>query len=185
VGERRRLSECIWQHLLRHKSLTSCHRVGLYAAVRSEVATDGLFAALRSQGVTVCLPVTREAPRRLEFVVTDDLVDLVPGPLGINEPLGEAVPLSSIDLLVVPGLAFDRAGHRLGYGAGYYDRVLDTYTGTVVALAYGLQLVSEVPVDRHDRNVNVIATEHGCVEVTPVPGAAQHTAPAGGPACPT
>ena len=175
LGERHRLSEAIWANLLRHPGLRPCHRVGLYAAIRSEVATDGLFAALRSLGKTVCLPRTREVPRGLVFAVTDDLGDLVPGPFGIGEPAGDPVALASIDLLVVPGLAFDRAGRRLGYGAGYYDRLLETYTGKVVGLAYSLQLVSEVPVDRHDRSVDMIVTEHACIATTP----------GGGLLCPT
>jgi 5-formyltetrahydrofolate cyclo-ligase len=175
LGERHRLSESIWANLLRHPALRPCQRVGLYAALRSEVATDGLFAALRSLGKTVCLPRTCETPRGLVFAVSDDFADLVPGPLGIGEPSGDSVPLASIDLLVVPGLAFDRAGHRLGYGAGYYDRVLEAYTGKVVGLAYSLQLVSDVPVDRHDRSVDMIVTEHACIDA----------ASEGGRPCPT
>jgi 5-formyltetrahydrofolate cyclo-ligase len=86
--------------------------------------------------------------------------DLVPGKFGIPEPRPETpcVAPTEPDLLVVPGVAFDRRGHRVGYGKGYYDRLLAVTGAPVMALAYGFQLVEHIPDEPHDRCMDYILT---------------------------
>ena len=92
---------------------------------------------------------------------------MVSGPYGILEPVGPQVPLSSVDLVVVPALAYDRRGHRLGYGGGFYDRCLralgEARGGEFVAvgLGHGWQLVDELPAEAHDIPLQVIVTPTG------------------------
>jgi 5-formyltetrahydrofolate cyclo-ligase len=130
--------------------------VAVYSALPSEVDPVD-FAALAGRGVRLVWP--RVAPRRaLEFL---DGRPEVPGPFGIRQPArGRVVDPAEIDLIVVPGLAFDRRGGRLGVGAGYYDRFLpllrpDTL---VVGVGFDWQLVPFVPREAHDAPVHCVLT---------------------------
>jgi 5-formyltetrahydrofolate cyclo-ligase len=89
--------------------------------------------------------------------------DLTPGAFTVPEPVtGDRVPLDALDLVVVPGIVFDRAGHRLGYGRGYYDRALDDCRPDCVKVgfAYDFQVVDLLSImQEHDRTLSVIITE--------------------------
>jgi 5-formyltetrahydrofolate cyclo-ligase len=133
-------------------------------SVGSEVSTQPLVAEARRRGLRVAVPVTLTAERRLlpTELPADDR--LVAGPFGILEPGPEArvpVEVDRLDLAVVPGAAFDPQGNRLGWGAGYYDRLLADIRpdAPIVALAFECQLVSAIPVKPHDVPVDVIVTE--------------------------
>jgi 5-formyltetrahydrofolate cyclo-ligase len=113
------------------------------------------------RGVKVCLPRMRGPQDPLEFVVITDLKNLRKNRVGILEPEGQALPLSAIDLIVVPGLGFDRKGGRLGYGAGYYDRTLQSFSGTALGLCFGFQIIKQIPVLEHDTLLEDIISENG------------------------
>lgn len=83
------------------------------------------------------------------------------GPFGIYQPKLSCpvVPLSSINLFLIPGIAFDKKGYRLGFGKGYYDRLLKTIHRPKIGVCYGYQLIDELPHERHDIKVNAIITE--------------------------
>lgn len=103
---------------------------------------------------------------RLGLYVVASLFDLQPGRWGLREPLADAahaIALSSIDLILVPGVAFTRAGARLGRGGGYYDRLLSVLpSGTCkIGVCFDVQIVSELPVHSHDQHVDFVATESG------------------------
>ena len=90
--------------------------------------------------------------------------DLRPGALGVLEPSPEqriALTPESFDLVIVPGVAFDRFGGRLGYGKGYYDRFLDQTSAFRLALAFDFQLLETVPTEMHDVPMDGILTENG------------------------
>lgn len=133
----------------------------LYLPFRGEVGT-GLLA--RAAGKQLVLPRVQREPRKLWLHRWDG--EPVAGAYGILEPAA-AWPLvepGEIDLVVVPGVAFDRRGNRLGYGGGYYDRTLPLMAGAVkVGLAYGLQLVAALPAEPHDVPLDGIATEEGLI----------------------
>jgi 5-formyltetrahydrofolate cyclo-ligase len=136
-----------------------------YVSFGSEVATPPLITAALAAGKRVAVPFCVREGRRLiasEVLAFPD--DLQPGTLGILEPRPESLrPLAPelIDLVIVPGVAFDRAGNRLGYGAGYYDRFLATLKpGAVTAgLAFAKQIVASVYPEAHDRPVDMVITE--------------------------
>ncbi|MGA9159573.1 MAG: 5-formyltetrahydrofolate cyclo-ligase [Actinomycetota bacterium] len=125
----------------------------------SEVETAPLIDRLRSKGKTVALP-------RIEG---DDVVpvEYTPGSpmaettFGAMEPSGGRIlGAGELDLVVVPGVAFDRSCNRIGYGGGFYDRLLGrTREGSAVAVAFGLQVVDEVPSGPTDRRVDALVTE--------------------------
>ena len=135
--------------------------VALYSAIHNEVATDALFHAARQSGKQVCYP--RIVGGLLEFFRVLQLEDLQPGTYGVATPPAvqeRIVPPAAIDLMVVPGVAFDQRGYRLGYGRGYYDRCLAQSAGIAAfGLCYEFQLCPELPVEEHDRRVEALATE--------------------------
>lgn len=138
-------------------------RVGLYRALPSECGTALLAGALAEAGKDVCYPVIHPGRRALVFRRAGS--GFRPGALGIDEPTGEEVALSTLDLLVVPALAVDPRGHRLGRGRGHYDATLEGYPGRSVALVFEAQIVEKIPAAPHDRQVTAICSEARFLEV--------------------
>lgn len=143
-------------------------KIALYSAARGEVGTDVIRARCLGAGARLYYPGTREDGSLLFFHhgANDGWVR---GRFGIREPLvgpGREGIRGGFDLVVVPGLAFDAAGRRLGQGHGYYDRFLSGLGGkaVTVGLAFSWQLVPEVPVDPWDVPVDAVVTEHGVVK---------------------
>ncbi len=92
--------------------------------------------------------------------------DLVAGKFGVREPAAQcaAMPLNQLDLVLVPGLAFDRFGNRLGRGRGFYDRLLGEVSGVKCGICYQGQLLESLPTEGHDVSVNFIVTPHECLK---------------------
>jgi len=119
-------------------------------------------------GVDVVLPRVINGTRRMALHIVTSYDELAPGKWGIREPKPEQ-PLWSdpagISLIIVPGLAFDAQFGRLGYGGGFYDRLFASYANDkadkplLVAAAFDLQLVPELPIEPHDRRMDRILTE--------------------------
>lgn len=139
-----------------------------YWPFRNEVDTSLLVRAALENGKRVILPRTIKSERRLAtHIVTDIDRDLKPGAYGIMEPLPELqeAAANEIEFVVVPGLVFDRAGNRIGYGGGYYDRFLpQLHRAAKVAVAFDLQLVKRVPAESMDRPVDYIVTEKEVID---------------------
>jgi 5-formyltetrahydrofolate cyclo-ligase len=133
-------------------------------AFRSEWETRPLLEAALALGKVVGAPRVNPGKRMLEtYAITDLERDLGPGFLGIDEPLPHCgpLPLDAIDWVLVPGVAFDTHGHRIGYGGGYYDRLLPLLRSDArrVAGAFELQVVEQVPAAMHDLQVDAVVTE--------------------------
>ncbi len=152
--------------LLGSEAFGRAGRLMVYLPFRGEVPTARIIERALAEGKTVAAPVTLKEERRLlPLRLTGRPEDLRPGPYGILEPepsVCESVPPDKLDLVVVPGVAFDVEGARLGYGGGYYDRflALEAREATRVALAYEIQ-VSPVPLplDAHDSRMDLVVTE--------------------------
>jgi 5-formyltetrahydrofolate cyclo-ligase len=149
--------------------------VALYAAMPDEVSTCPMQRAAREAGKRRLLPRICE-DRRLEFAECGRWEDLRPGRYRVLEPPADAAVLAlcDVDLVVVPGLAFDRRGGRLGRGGGYYDRALAEARGRsggggpfVVGLTSSNQLVEEVPREAFDQLVDVVVTERELIAREP------------------
>ena len=140
--------------------------VMFFLSFRSEVDTRPAVEKSMALGKQVCIP--KAIPKTREMIPSQLLdweQDLVPGAYDIPEPRPEKlrpVEPAQIDLLIVPGVAFDLRGNRLGYGGGYYDRFFPLLRPKIplVALAFELQIVSAVPVEEWDRQVHCIVTEN-------------------------
>jgi 5-formyltetrahydrofolate cyclo-ligase len=151
-------------------SFAAARTVVLTASYRSEWGTAALIRAALAAGKTVALPRVDAATRMLELHrVTDPVADVAPGFQDIPEPLAECarVAIASVDWILVPGVAFDHRGRRLGYGGGYYDRLLPLLAPDAVRVAgaYDLQLVDEVPAAPHDLTVDTIVSEARTIAV--------------------
>jgi len=143
-----------------------------YAAFGSEVGTDAITARVLAEGKRLVLP--RVTPEGLVLHLVDDLkTDLVAGVWGIAEPDPErpVVAPGEIDLFLLPGVAFDLGGNRLGYGRGYFDQVLAGSPGAKVALAFDGQVVDQVPAGPADVPVDMVVTPTRVVRC----GAAEET----------
>lgn len=132
-----------------------------YAATPREVAIDAALADLQDRGVVVCLPWVEGTA--LGVAAVESLDDLEPGWRGVREPPGtDRRPLrpSMLDALIVPGVGFDTAGNRLGYGGGHFDRLLARIRrgAVVIGVALDEQLCTAIPVAPHDRPVDVVVT---------------------------
>ena len=138
-------------------------RIALYAALPYELPTRLLFDAVVEKTGAAFLPRTTD-PLGLEFFAVECWEDLRPGTFGVLEPGndGAAVRLMPGDLVVVPGVAFDEDGYRLGHGKGYYDRAFAAELGdapTLVGFGYEFQIVDAVPHDHRDRQMDAIVTD--------------------------
>jgi 5-formyltetrahydrofolate cyclo-ligase len=117
---------------------------------------QAIVASLPSK--RVLLPYVKG--KDLEISEICSLQDVAPGKFKILEPKRkENAPISDVDLVIVPGVAFDGRGQRVGYGGGYYDRFLVKTRAPRVALAYENQIVASVPAEDHDQRVDKIVTE--------------------------
>jgi 5-formyltetrahydrofolate cyclo-ligase len=136
--------------------------VCLYDAIASEVATRPLAARARARGLALAYPriVRGQLALALHRATPDALV---PGTLGILEPPVDAPAVAPGDCAAVlmPGLAFDRAGARLGWGRGHYDATFAGVSLRRIGIAYESQLVDRLPTDEHDLPVHLIVTEAG------------------------
>lgn len=140
----------------------------VYLSFGSEVLTDGLIRWCWGEGKRVVVPVCRPEKRELAACRIDGFDELEVGHYGIRTPkegLLRPVEGEKIDVILVPALAFDRRGYRIGYGGGYYDRFLPRVPRAVkIGVAFASQIVAEIPVDGHDLPVDVIVTESEVIE---------------------
>ncbi|HTN42354.1 MAG TPA: 5-formyltetrahydrofolate cyclo-ligase [Nitrospiria bacterium] len=152
-------------NLFELEAVRDANWIHFYVSNGSEVETTGMIAHALSLGKRVTVPKMETSSKQLMLSELKDPVrELVPNSIGIPEPRPEAVrPVESdrMDLFIVPGIAFDPAGNRLGQGAGYYDRLLAPVSVGVpiIGLAFELQIVERVPTGDHDIRVNWIITE--------------------------
>ena len=134
-----------------------------------EVESHGLIRSALAKGKRVCVPVIDPKDAGLGLVEIHGLENLRPGYFGILEPSdGVRRPLDSIDwdLAVVPGIAFDRLGHRIGFGKGYYDRLLAARNSPKIALAFSFQVVEPFETLAHDVVMNLIITENETIKTS-------------------
>jgi 5-formyltetrahydrofolate cyclo-ligase len=144
----------LWSQVAELPQYGRAQTVMAFKSFKGEPDTDPLFARLAADGKRLLLPRVEATG----IVPCDGDTDLVASGFGVHEPTGPAVDRSIIDLVIVPGLAFTRAGDRLGYGKGYYDAFLATLGAFSVGVCFAEQIVEEMPVAAHDVRVDVVVT---------------------------
>lgn len=156
--------ELIKKHIIEQPEFIKAKTVLFYASFRSEVDTKEIINISLKTGKTVILPQVDNKEKTLKLYEIKDINELSPGYMQIMEP---RVPeerlksLADIDLILIPGAAFDLQGNRLGYGAGFYDKLLSTLKKKIliIAPAYEEQVAEKIVAEPHDVKVDRIITD--------------------------
>ena len=137
----------------------------LYIDNQNEVKSSGIIRRTFDQNKIVVLPLVKADTKKFKLFKIDDFAkDLKPGQNGILQPdpgKCRTVPIDCIDIAIIPGIAFDEKGGRIGSGDGYYDRLIPHLPVTTrkVALALDYQIIPQVPIESHDKHVDIIITD--------------------------
>jgi len=163
LEERQEKSRAVAERFFRSRYYKDSETILAYYPFRSEIDTTIIINRAIADKKKIILPRVKKNRLNL-YYVHHLLSQLETGSYGIMEPIEEkCIPaqLAEIDLVIVPGVAFDRDLNRLGYGGGFYDRLLCRLGTEVkkVALCFNLQLVPRIPISEHDMKVDVIITE--------------------------
>lgn len=138
-----------------------------YSPIKSEIDPTPLMKQLAAHGLSLALPVIAGLDRPLVFRAWTADTQLVRGPLGIMQPSNEAEEVEP-DIIIVPLAAFDRQGHRIGYGAGQYDRTLEQLRKSKHIIAIGaalaVQEIPTVPAAAHDVRLDLVLTEREIID---------------------
>ncbi|VVC02770.1 5-formyltetrahydrofolate cyclo-ligase family protein [Candidatus Burarchaeum australiense] len=159
-------SAAIMERLFGLKEFAEAKTILFYAAKKDEVQTRCMVQKALDQGKRVALPITVVEGKNLVLAEIRNLDRLEAGAFGVPEPM-DYVPVDpeDVDLVVVPGVAFDLHGDRLGHGMGYYDKLLKQIPDAVfVGLAFEFQIVDDIPEEEHDVAVHKVVTEERVIE---------------------
>ena len=155
------------QNLLSLAEFQEADTIMMFLSMPEEIDTAEAIVGAWEQGKTVLVPKVCQEKGRMIAVKIDSLEDgLTTDSAGLRNPVSEAaVAFEKIDLVVTPGLAFDRAGHRLGRGGGYYDRFLadQRLLATKCGFGFSQQVVDSVPISQHDQLVDFLVTDEEVV----------------------
>lgn len=145
----------------------SARVVAVTISMAREVETRSLIESAWASGKKVAVPQCEPKTKTLMFCPIDSFSSLKPGHLGLMEPdvskTGRIDP-ADLELVIVPGVVFDRRGFRIGYGGGYYDRLLSIYQGPTLSLLLSDQFIDQIPAEAHDKKVQVLLTEKDRIE---------------------
>lgn len=163
-------SGLITEHVLSLKEYKEADCVFAYISLNNEADMHDLLLYALKSGKRVAVP--RVCKTDMDFYYIDSLERLVKGSFGILEPFSDALPAEyeKNAVMLIPGVAYDMAGNRIGYGGGYYDRYFakqmelkTNLMNCIIAPAYEFQITDEIPSEEHDIRVNKIVTENGCL----------------------
>ena len=168
VQEKEKLDFEILTILLDLNKFREAKNIFLFVSLPDEVNTHAILDSAWKSGKKIALPRIEDGKlAKMEFYSCSGWQDLVPGPLGLLQPVPSCCPAERCpDLMLVPGLAFDRSGNRVGYGKGFYDRYFaksgraNTF---LMGVAYSWQVLPTVPVENTDYPVNAICTDKGLI----------------------
>jgi 5-formyltetrahydrofolate cyclo-ligase len=170
ASERLRLSRAVIQSVCELTAYRQAHTVLGYLNFGSELASELWVQRAFADGKRVLLPRVNRASKHLDLYQVRDLQqDVAPGFLGIREPVAERCvkeeTSGAVDFILLPGVAFTLEGVRLGYGGGYYDKLLAhmPHQPALVAGVFALQVVQQIPQEKTDRKVEWLVTEDGTI----------------------
>jgi len=141
-------------------------KILVYVSYRNEVNTHGIIKRLLVEGKRVFVPYCIVDEKKLKVVQINNMdSDLQEGAYGILEPREELKKddfnIKELDIVIVPGVAFSKQGYRIGYGGGYYDRLLENLTlqTITIGLSYNSLVLNNLPIAKYDKAVDIIVTE--------------------------
>lgn len=155
-----RKSESICNTLFMQEQFVNTKTAAVYLSSFREVDTAEIVKRLFEQNKRVVVPVSNTDTETITLSYLDSLSELKKGAYGILEPeTVKPVDENEPDLIIVPGIAFDRQCRRIGFGKGYYDKLLKSTQAFTVGLCYEFQLLGEIPADSHDIPMDMVITE--------------------------
>ena len=163
--DRSEKSAAIMDRLFNFANFLEARTVLFYMNSNSEVATEAMIRKALRYEKSIALPwVERKEKQIIPFKIDDLNQDVKPRYQKIREPIPQRckpLPVEQIDLAIIPGIAFDERGGRIGYGTGFYDKFIPALAVTTrkVALAFECQIVAQIPMEPHDRYIDIIITE--------------------------
>jgi len=160
-------SKLIHNQLLQEQAIHNANVIGVTLSEFPEVETWELIEHLWSAGKTVVVPKCEPKTRTMTFYKITSFEQLENVYMHLSEPiphLTTKVAKEQIDCLIVPGLAYDRRGFRLGFGGGYYDRFLSDFVKPTISLAFHMQVVEKIPADDYDVPIEKIITENEIIQ---------------------
>lgn len=158
-------SKKIIKNLKSLKEFKQAKNILFYVSFNHEVDTQEIIKELlKTKEKNIIVPYTIKKNPNLFLSEIKDFVELEPKTFGILEPKEKYIRefnKDKLDLVIVPGIVFDRKAHRIGYGYGYYDRFLKTIKKEIIkiGLAFDFQIVDKIPEEKHDVSLNIIVTE--------------------------
>jgi 5-formyltetrahydrofolate cyclo-ligase len=147
--------------------IPSAHTILFFAPMLDELDVWPVLELALAFGTNCALPFFDEEKKHYVARQLMNLkTDIVVGKFGLREPASTCaeIPLDKFDLILVPGMAFDLSGNRLGRGFGFYDRLLERAAGIKCGVAYDFQLLAKIPSEPHDAKVNFILTPDRCLK---------------------
>ncbi|MGL5352823.1 MAG: 5-formyltetrahydrofolate cyclo-ligase [Clostridium sp.] len=166
---RKQKDDLILNNLLQSELYKNSVKIFTFINYGSEVETKEFINKALKDGKRVFIPKTIKATREMKAIEVSSLENLKPDEWGILEPseFNGEINKNLLDLIIVPGVVFDKKGNRVGYGGGYYDRYFSDINLEIkkIALSYELQLVEFIESDSHDIKVDYIITENELIEV--------------------
>lgn len=159
-NKKKRWMEKIEKSLYKQTEWKHAKTIGITISNSFELPTKDIIETAWDEQKYVAVPLCDPENRQMEFYVIRSLNDLQEGYAGLKEPMKvcEKVNQDMIDLLVVPGICFDKRLYRIGQGGGFYDRFLQAYQGSTISLAYGIQVLPDIPKEPFDIPVKKLIT---------------------------
>ena len=153
----------IFKRLINSDTYKNANKIFTYISFGSEVDTKEFIKYALSDNKEIYVPKTDKGKREMVAMKINSLDNMGVDKWGILEPktVEEDKIGEEFDLIIMPGVAFDRSGNRVGYGGGYYDKFLSEINSDIptIALAYDIQILEEVPSEKHDIKVHMVITE--------------------------
>ena len=164
-------SPLVTEKVLALPQFESARVVSCFLSLPHEVQTEDLIEMCWQSGKRVCVPSLEKTSRDYELAWLEAGEETAPGPFKIRQPkkIRRAQP-ADVDLMIVPAMAFDRRGNRLGHGCGHYDRLMAKCPGYKVGMVFEVQMVDEVPVEAQDVSVDIVVTEQNLYQPASVRG---------------
>ena len=166
ADEKKRRDEAIVSAACAMASFRLAEYILMYAPTGEEIDITGIAARALELGKTVLYPVCSKEEHTMVYRRINSLDELCEGAYGLLEPSGDAPDYdpardAGSAICFVPGLVYDRAGYRVGYGKGFYDRYLSAFSGCKIGVVYGDYVLRQVPRGRFDVKVDILLTEKG------------------------
>jgi len=160
-------SKKIKNRLFKMKEFKEASTILFYVSYDNEVYTHEMIKDSISNKKNIVLPVTDKKNKTLILSKLESFYDLSPGAYNILEPSKEKIKeisIDDLDLIIVPGIGFDKNGHRIGHGKGYYDKLLKNSKAPKIGLSFESQIVKNVHIEKHDIHMDKIITEKRIID---------------------